>query len=441
MRSNPLISTFVFILATGLATAWPIFTIPELSSPVAPLLSSEASEPVADSYIVVFKDKVDNYRITAHHNWIRSIHDDDPLTKALADQGIASGIRHTYSFKNLKGYAGQFSKDTLEKIRRSEDVEYVERDSMVYTNELQRNAPWGLSRISHREKLNLTTFNKYLYNEKAAGDGVTVYVIDTGVNVNHVDFEGRARWGTTIPDGDEDEDRNGHGTHVAGTIAGKRYGVAKRANVVAVKVLRSNGSGTMSDVIAGVLWAQESHQIAVAEAQRNGTRHRGSVANMSLGGGRSRTLDRAVDAAVDSGVHFAVAAGNDNANCKDYSPAASENAITVGATNVMDERSWFSNYGECVDVFAPGQDITSTWIGSPVATNTISGTSMASPHVAGIVAYFLSQIPEGETITPKQMKDHLTELATKNALKDVPKSTKNYLIYNDPPSFFYLFDK
>lgn len=297
--------------------------------------------------------------------------------------------------------------------------------------EVEKNAPWGLARISHRDGLSFGSFNKYLYAEDG-GEGVDVYVIDTGTNVNHVDFEGRAKWGKTVPPGDADEDGNGHGTHCSGTVAGKKYGVAKKANVRAVKVLRSNGSGTMSDVIKGVEYAAIAHNSQV-QATKDGKRKgfKGSAANMSLGGGKSPTLDKAVNAAVDAGIHFAVAAGNDNADSCNYSPAAAEKAVTVGASTLKDERAYFSNFGKCNDIFAPGLNILSTWIGSKYAVNTISGTSMASPHIAGLLAYLLSLQPPADSafavaeITPKKLKADLLAIATRGALSDVPSSTKN----------------
>lgn len=291
---------------------------------------------------------------------------------------------------------------------------------------VENSAPWGLARISHREALSFGNFNKYLYAAEG-GEDVDVYVIDTGANVDHVDFEDRAFWGRTIPDGDADEDGNGHGTHCSGTIAGKKYGVAKKANVYAVKVLRSNGSGTMSDVVKGVEWAADAH----IKKSKSGKPFKGSVANMSLGGGKSKTLDEAVNAAVDAGMHFAVAAGNDNADACSYSPAAAENAVTVGASTLADERAYFSNYGKCTDIFAPGLNIESTWIGGKKATNTISGTSMASPHIAGLLAYLLSLQPSKdsayavEIISPKKLKKALISIATKNALSDMPSGTPN----------------
>lgn len=288
-----------------------------------------------------------------------------------------------------------------------------------------------MARISHRDSLSFGSFNKYLYAEDG-GEGVDAYVIDTGTNVDHVDFEGRATWGKTIPEGDADEDGNGHGTHCSGTIAGKKYGVAKKAKVYAVKVLRSNGSGTMSDVVKGVEWAAEAH-IKKSKDAKNGKvkGFKGSVANMSLGGGSSRTLDLAVNAAVDAGMHFAVAAGNDNADACNYSPAAAEKAVTVGASTLADERAYFSNYGKCTDIFAPGLNILSTWIGSKYAVNTISGTSMASPHIAGLLAYYVSLQPASdsafavEEITPKKLKNALITVATSGALTDIPSDTPN----------------
>lgn len=297
--------------------------------------------------------------------------------------------------------------------------------------EIEKNAPWGLARISHRDSLSFGTFNKYLHTGDG-GEGVDVYVIDTGTNTEHVDFEGRASWGKTIPTNDADEDGNGHGTHCSGTVGGKKYGVAKKANIIAVKVLRSNGSGTMSDVVKGVEFAAEQHTKNV-QAAKNGKKKgfKGSAANMSLGGGKSPTLDLAVNAAVDAGIHFAVAAGNDNADSCNYSPAAAQKAVTVGASTLADERAYFSNYGKCNDIFAPGLNIQSTWIGSKYAVNTISGTSMASPHIAGLLAYMLSLQPSKDSsyavvdITPKKLKENLISIATSGALTDVPSNTKN----------------
>jgi len=410
----------------------------------APLVSATDADVLPDAYIVVLKKDIPDHRHDDHHLWVRSfvpdyadhhMHHEHANASVLWNGLPDSHIRHVYS-KGFKGYSGKFEPHVIDQIRRSEEVDYIERDQMVYINSIQRNAPWGLSRISHHA-IGFGTFNKYPYEDRG-GEGVTAYVVDTGINIDHVDFEGRATWGKTIPMGDQDVDGNGHGTHCSGTVGGKRYGVAKKVKLVAVKVLRTNGSGTMSDVIKGVEYVTEHHTEQVAQAAAKGEKHKGSVANMSLGGGRSRTLDMAVNGAVEAGVHFAVAAGNDNRDACDYSPAAAELALTVGASTITDERAYFSNYGKCVDIFGPGKDITSTWIGSKVATNTISGTSMASPHLAGLLAYKLSLYSDSDKLpTPKELKDKLIKGCTKDVLEKVPSDTPNCLAFSDPPEAFW----
>ncbi|KAL8647283.1 MAG: hypothetical protein Q9210_005649 [Variospora velana] len=424
-----------------LASSSPVISR-SIHNDAAPVLSSTQAQQIPDSYIVVFKKHVSHTAATAHHSWVQDQHVEIAKTKReLSKRSLTTfgGLKHTYNIPGgLLGYSGHFDEDVIEQVRRHPDVEYIERDSEVRTMEsdVQIGSPWGLARISHRPSLGFSTFNKYLYSEDG-GEGVDVYVIDTGTNYEHVDFEGRAKWGKTIPSGDVDEDGNGHGTHCSGTIAGKKYGVAKKANVVAVKVLSTNGSGTMSDVVKGVEWAALAHQDEVKKA-KDGKRKgfKGSTANMSLGGGKSPTLDLAVNAAVDFGLHFAVAAGNDNADSCNYSPAAAANAVTVGASTLADERAYFSNFGKCTDIFAPGLNILSTWIGSTHATNTISGTSMASPHIAGLLAYFLSLQPSDESayavpsITPKKLKASLIAAASTGLLTGVPSDTVNLLAYN-----------
>ncbi|KAH7409879.1 peptidase S8/S53 domain-containing protein [Phaeosphaeria sp. MPI-PUGE-AT-0046c] len=444
-------------LLPALAAASPMMQVGTIHKDAAPILSSTQSKEVPNQYMVVFKKHVKESHAKEHHSWVQSIHTKSntermelrkrsqfPVTTEIFD-----GLKHTYNIiGGMVGYSGHFDDETIEAIRRHPDVDYIERDSEVHTmggdeHEIEKNAPWGLARISHRESLSFGSWNKYLYAADG-GEGVDVYVIDTGTNYKHVDFEGRAHWGKTIPNGDADEDGNGHGTHCSGTVAGKRYGVAKKANVYAVKVLRSNGSGTMSDVVKGVEYAAQAHTKAVKEAKDGKKKgFKGSAANMSLGGGKSTTLDLAVNAAVDAGIHFAVAAGNDNADSCNYSPAAAANAVTVGASTLMDERAYFSNFGKCNDIFAPGLNILSTWIGSEHATNTISGTSMASPHIAGLLAYLLSLQPSKDSafavadITPKKLKANLISIATVGALSDVPSNTKNILAWNGGGSANY----
>jgi len=439
----------------ALASASPV-VLDQSIKEVAPLVAADNAKIIADNYIIVFKKHVTEKHAADHHNWVQSVHDGYQVRKTelkkrsqtpLVDD-IFSGIRHTYNIAGgLLGYSGHFDEDVIEQIRRHPDVEMIERDQEVHAleqdAELEKNSPWGLARVSNREQLGFGNFNKYYYSADG-GEGVDVYVIDTGTNVDHVDFEGRATWGKTIPSGDEDKDGNGHGTHCSGTIAGKKYGVSKKAHVKAVKVLRSNGSGSMSDVVKGVEYAAEQHseQVSIAKkGKRKG--FKGSAANMSLGGGKSAILDQAVNAAVDAGIHFAVAAGNDNADACNYSPASATKAVTVGASTLGDERAYFSNWGKCTDIFAPGLNIQSTWTGSKYAVKTISGTSMASPHIAGLLAYLLSLQPAKDSsyavaeITPKKLKDDLISIGTVGALSDIPSSTPNILAWNGGGSSNY----
>ncbi|KAF9360996.1 serine protease [Mortierella sp. AD094] len=418
----------VALFMASSAVAFPSFL---QSERLAPIVSPLDADIVPDSYFVVFKSGV---RASEHSAWIRDLHQRDISANGIWDD-FTSGIKHVYDMGSFQGVAGRFRSDVLDEIRKNPDVDYIERDQIVYASEIttQNRAPWGLARISHRKGLTLGTFNKYEHNPNG-GEGVTVFVIDTGINTKHKEFEGRAEWGKTVPSGDPDTDDNGHGTHCAGTIASRAYGVSKKAKVVAVKVLRSNGSGTMSDVVGGVEFAVDSHK-ALESAQ--GKKYKGSVANMSLGGGKSRPLDSAVANAVASGLHFAVAAGNDNRDACDYSPAGVPTAVTVGASTLDDSRAYFSNFGRCVDIFGPGLNIESTWIGSETAKRTISGTSMASPHVAGLIAYYLSLAPESSSsfhsgpLTPQEMKDLLIERGTRDVLSDVKSDTPNILIYNN----------
>ncbi|KAF9428980.1 serine protease [Podila epigama] len=401
---------------------------------LAPVISSVEAETIPDSYFVVFKSGV---RASDNAAWVQELHQTN-LKQSGCHESVNSeqpfeGIKHVYDMGEFQGLAGQFHPEVLNEIRKNPDVDYIERDQVVYANDIQKQAPWGLARISHRKTLTFANYNKYDHNPNG-GDGVTVFVIDTGINVKHNEFQGRASWGKTIPRGDPDTDDNGHGTHCAGTIGSRKYGVSKKVEIVAVKVLRSNGSGTMSDVVAGVDYAVNRH---LSLKTKQGRKYKGSVANMSLGGGKSRPLDAAVANAVRSGLHFAVAAGNDNRDACYYSPAGVDVAITVGASTRTDTRAYFSNHGSCVDIFGPGLDIESTWIGSKTAKRTISGTSMASPHVAGLVAYYLSLTPQNESgfyagvITPQEMKDYLIAKATRDILTDIPDRTPNLLIYNN----------
>lgn len=420
---------------------------------VAPLYMSPEAETISNSYIVILKDHLNVSEVKEHTAWIDSI--SSVGSHKWSDwldphQAINAGIEHVYNAPNLKGYSGKFDKYALEVIRRSNDVSqsfqclfprgiivtdklcidqvaFVEQDSIAYTNELQRNAPWGLSRVSHVAPLTFKNYQKYQYDPEA-GAGVKIYIIDTGILIGHVEFEGRAIWGTNVIRGEPDNDGHGHGTHVAGTASGKTYGIAKKAIPIAVKVIGPTGNGPTSHVIRGVDWVTNQHLKEEAEAKANGTKYKGAVANMSLGVMKSLSMDKAVNAGVDAGVVFVVAGGNNNGDACEISPARAENVITVGASTISDERAFFSNYGECIDLFAPGFQVLSAWKGNRHDSLVGSGTSMASPHVAGLAAYFLSL--EDEKVTPKYIKDKILRLATRDALDDLPPYSPNLLAYN-----------
>lgn len=416
-----------------------------LAAKMGPLLMS-SRELIPHKYIVVFKREVTPEAMQFHQEWVSAKHaehlsaadENDPFFASVNEARVEGGVSDVFNIADLvSGYSGFFLRSTIDWIRRDPAVAFVEQDSVVRANEfeVQKGAPWGLARVSHRQPLSLSSFNEYLHDTEG-GEGVTSYVIDTGVFVDHTQFEGRAVWGATIPSGDADVDGNGHGTHCAGTIGSKDYGVAKKANIVAVKVLRSNGSGSMSDVVKGVEFAAKSHQDAVKKGKKG---FKGSTANMSLGGGKSTALDLAVNAAVKAGLHFAVAAGNENQDAANTSPASAELAITVGASTISDARAYFSNYGSTVDIFAPGLNIVSTYIGSDSATATLSGTSMASPHIAGLLTYYLSLQPGADSeffvsdkgVSTTQLKKNLIAFGSKGLLSDIPEDgTPNILAFN-----------
>jgi cerevisin/serine protease len=324
-------------------------------------------------------------------------------------------ILHRYE-NALQGFAIRTNTEGVAKLRAMNGVR-IEANLVYRAVECQdqSGSTWGLVRVSEH---NLKIDGHYFYGA-TSGEGVDAYIVDTGIYIENADFEGRAVWGTdTVDSPSPKTDGNGHGTHVAGTVIGKTYGLAKKATAIAVKVLGTDGSGTTAGVIAGVDWVTNHHK-----NKKNG---RPSTANMSLGGGYSAALNDAVDSAVDAGVAFAVAAGNENQNACNVSPASAEKAFTVGATDKNDARSYFSNYGKCVKIFAPGSDITSAWIGGKTATKTISGTSMASPHVCGAMTRYRAAHP---TASVAEVVDYLEKAATLDKITDVKTGSPNRLLY------------
>jgi subtilisin family serine protease len=309
----------------------------------------------------------------------------------------------------FNGFTALMSEAQAQALSDDPRVRLVEEDSIVEALVTQTNPPWGLDRIGQRDlPLNQT------YSYTTTGQGVNAYIIDTGIRRTHTQFGGRAFVGfDAVGDGQNTNDCNGHGTHVSGTVGGSTFGVAKTVRLFAVRVLGCNGSGTNSGVIAGVDWVTANH---ISPA----------VANMSLGGGVSTALDTAVRNSIASGVTYSIAAGNSNTDASNSSPARVAEAITVGATTMTDARSSFSNFGSVVDIFAPGSSILSASNGSDTATATLSGTSMATPHVTGVAARYLQT---HTTATPAQVRDAIVAAATLNHLSGIPAGTANRLLF------------
>ncbi|QRV74448.1 proteinase R [Ceratobasidium sp. AG-Ba] len=336
----------VFISAAALAAILPVFAVPT-NVPI----SKYAGPVKANSYIIKLKEGVSP---------------DSHIANVIAALTSGGKIEHKYGVA-FHGYAASLKGKELDFVRQSKDVEYIVEDGIMSIDYEEGDESTALAA---RSEAPVESFDK-----RANGAGVDVYGIDTGIYTAHSSFGGRARWGATFG-GYANQDGNGHGTHTAGTAVGASYGVATSANIIAVKVLSDSGSGTNSDVIAGINWA-------ATQARSSG---RPSVANLSLGGGANTAVDSAVSNAVAGGLHFAIAAGNSNVDAASTSPARVAAANTVGAVDSSNRKASFSNYGSVLDVWAPGVNILSAWIGGTTRTNTISGTSMASPRVAGYIA-------------------------------------------------------
>lgn len=345
----------------------------------APVVNSNLSTVVPDEYLVVLK---------------------------AGTVGLASAHVNILNSFNINGWrALHVSADSrlLSVLREDVNVELIEANVQEVridcTEQAAGSEIWGLTRTSSADMPDYDS-DMYMWDSDD-GTGVDSYIIDTGINIAHNDYGDRATHGFTAPGISEgDDDQNGHGTHCAGTVGGTTYGVAKNTNLIAVKVMNRFGSGMTTDIVAGIEWVQQQHEAST---------HKKSVMNISLGSsGTSPTMEAAVQSAIDAGVHAAIAAGNSNADACFYSPARVEDAITTAASTIGDELASFTNYGTCVDVIAPGSDILSTYIGGNDATASLSGTSMAAPHIAGWVARYLSTFDDGSSVpSPLEVKTYL----------------------------------
>ncbi|KAI2782573.1 alkaline proteinase [Daldinia loculata] len=379
--------------------------------------TQQKGEIIPNKYIVTLKEGVTSDDFKSHVNWARSVH-----ARSLNKRDTA-GVEREYQIAKFNAYAGEFDAETIEQIKSHPDVAEIEEDQVYYLFDespeaskraltTQTGSTWGLGTVSHRT----SGSTSYIY-DSSAGQGTFAYIIDTGILATHQQFGGRASLAYNAVGG-SDADAVGHGTHVAGTIGGSTYGVAKQTTILSVKVFQGTSSST-SIILDGYSWA-------VNDITSKGRESKSAI-SLSLGGGFSSAFNSAVNSAYSSGVLSVVAAGNSATDAGSTSPASAANAITVGAIDSSWRIASYSNYGSVVDVFAPGTDVLSSWIGGDSATNIISGTSMATPHVTGLSLYLIAL--EGLT-TPAAVTSRIKALYTSGKLTGIPSGTVNAVIYN-----------
>ena len=404
-----------------------------LNALLAPLVLSAPVFQDSKRYIVVFKDEMHSNWVDTHFQWLyKNLGSRRLATRSTANEAVLEergflndivGLVHRYNFNGFNGYSAHLPPFIVKLVQKLDGVALVVEDKVRRISDTQENVPaWGLLRISEHKKQQLADY-RYEYPEKA-GEGVDVYVIDSGIQVDHPEFEGRAVVGKSFVEHEGDTDFNGHGTHVAGTIGSKTYGVSKKVKLVSVKTMNGTGYGDDSDIVAAIDWVVKK----VQSKGKSGSIK--SVINMSLGGDASPVLDMAVKGAIDSGIVVVVAAGNSAGDACKLSPARVPEAITVAASDMYDQIAEFSERGTCVDLFAPGVDIVSTWKNGKIES--ISGTSMAAPHVAGVVALALS---EKEFDKAVDVQPFLSSIGTRNVIQGDLKGSPNVLLFESVSSF------
>jgi subtilisin family serine protease len=394
----------VFAVLALAAADVPQGTYPSLSAAQI----EEEFPKIANEYIVVFKAQTEEKVLTAHMENV----------KTLANVHREYHIAAEDTANSFRGYHVTVTDEAhLTALKAMPEVDFVEQNAVVKASkigqprkadcDMQSGATWGITRTAE-----VTNDKNSFYSYGSDGEGVTAYIIDTGIRCSHQEFRGRCTWGfdsANFPS--PNTDLNGHGTHVAGTVGGTVYGLAKKVQLVGVAVLSASGSGSTAGVIAGVEWSV------------NDARGKKAIGNMSLGGGFSTASNNAVNAAFAAGLPMVVASGNSNTNSCTFSPASATNALTVDSSDSVDRRSSFSNYGSCSDIVAPGSMITAAWINSDTSISTISGTSMASPHVAGVGAKMLSE----QNYTPAQLYGAIKSMATPNMVTGFPNNAQPLL--------------
>ncbi|KAL7913995.1 peptidase S8/S53 domain-containing protein [Trichoderma velutinum] len=396
----------LFLLTvTPYVTAHPLRSTREFS-----ILDIDALEPEA-KYIVTLQRNITPSKFKTH---ITKINDTYHRNSLDDEQNRPSGVERTYAIGDYRAYSGVFDKDTIALLWNDTDVAEIEKDEYFTIQKLvtQRHAPWGIAALSSKKP----GAKSYRYN-KSAGNGTFAYVVDTGININHVEFGGRASVRYSI-DPNDLLDNNGHGTHVAGIIGGKTFGVAKQTEIIAVKVFVNNGGAT-SDVLDGFQWAVQDIVLKSRQSR--------SVINISAGGYFSYAFNLAVNAAFELGVLTVVSAGNEAIPARYISPASAANALTVGAIDIEWKQCYFSNFGPEVNIQAPGLNIESAYLATDNATAIMSGTSMAAPHVAGLALYLAAL---EKTESAGQLRDRILELGVDNKAKDLTAETPNVIAHN-----------